>query len=61
MRRRRPPPIDQTITQTSELSKKIPEVSKIEMKITNQAYSTAPAQSVTNSEEPMMKQPTKVP
>ena len=35
MRRRRPPPTNQTITQTSELSKKIPEVSKIEMRITN--------------------------
>ena len=29
MRRRRPPPINQSITQTSELSKKIPEAPKI--------------------------------
>ena len=36
MRGRRPSPINLTITQTSELSKKIPEVSKIEMRITNQ-------------------------
>ena len=33
VRRRRSPPINQTITQTSELSKKIPEVSKIEKKV----------------------------
>ena len=33
MRRRRPPPIYQTINQTSALSKKIPEVSKIEKKV----------------------------
>ena len=51
MRRRRPPPINQTITQTSELSKKIPEVSKIQMSITNQAHSSAPAQSITNSND----------
>ena len=41
MRRRRPLPINQVITQTSELSKKIPDVSKVEMRITNQAHSTA--------------------
>ena len=33
MRRRRPPFINQTITQTSELSMKIPEVSKIDKKV----------------------------
>ena len=49
MRRRRPPSINQAITQTSELSKKIPEVSKIEMRMTNQADFTTPAQSITNS------------
>ena len=49
MRRRRPPPINHTITQTSELSKKISEVSKIVMGITNQADFTTPAQSITNS------------
>ena len=48
MRRRRPPPINQAITQTSELSKKIPEVSKIEMEI-NQADFTTPAQSISSS------------
>ena len=48
MRRRRPPPINQAITQASELSKKIPEVSKIEMRITNQTDFTTPAQSITN-------------
>ena len=47
--RRRLPPINQAITETSELSKKIPEVSNIEMKITNQADVTTPAQSITNS------------
>ena len=51
MRRRRPPPINQTITQTSELSKKIPEASKIELRITNQTDSTAPMQSITNSND----------
>ena len=50
MRRRRPTPIYQTITQTSELSKKIPEASKIESRITNQTHSTAPSQSITNSD-----------
>ena len=47
--RRMLPPINQAITQTSELSKKIPDVWKMEMRITNQAHSTAPAQSITNS------------
>ena len=46
MRRRRPPPINQAITQ---LSKKIPEVSGIEMGITNQADFTTPVQSISNS------------
>ena len=45
MRRRSLLPIIQTITQTLELSKKIPEVSKIESRITNQMHSTAPMQS----------------
>ena len=44
MRRRWPSPINQTITQTSELSKKIPEASKIELRITNQTHSTASTQ-----------------
>ena len=39
MRKRRPSPINQTITQTSELSKKIPEASKIEFQTTNQKLS----------------------
>ena len=46
-----PTSINQTITQTSELSKKIPEASKIELRITNQTDSTAPAQSVTKSND----------
>ena len=33
------------------MSKKIPDVSKVEMGITNQAHSTAPAQSLTNSND----------
>ena len=49
IRRRRPLPINQAITQTSELSKKIPEASKLETGTTNQADSTAPAQSIINS------------
>ena len=44
-----PFPINQAITHTSEVSKKIPEVSKLEMGITNQADFTTPAQSITNS------------
>ena len=48
MRRRRPPPINQTITQTSELSKKIPEVSKIEKKVITHPDFTTPVQSVNN-------------
>ena len=48
MKRRRPPSINQTIAQTSELSKEIPGVSKIEMRITSQAHSSAPAQSINN-------------
>ena len=51
MKRRRPPPLTQTITQTLELSKKIPEVSKIEMRITNQADFKTPVQSITNSND----------
>ena len=47
--RRRPPPINQTITKTTGLSKKIPETSKIESRITNQTDSIAPVQSITNA------------
>ena len=67
MRRRRPPHINQTIIQTSELSMKIPEVSKIETRKTNQAHSSAPAQSITNSNDevthrnPIIKDPTYIP
>ena len=46
MRRRRPPPINQTIIQTSELSKKIPEVSKMERKVISHPDFTTPVQSV---------------
>ena len=45
------PLINQTINQTSEPSKKIPEAPKIELKITNQPDSTAPMQSITNSND----------
>ena len=38
--------ITQTITQISELSKKIPEVPEIELRITNQPDSAAPMQSI---------------
>ena len=48
MRRRRSPPINQTIIQTSELSKKIPEVSKIERKVIPHQNFTTPVQSVSN-------------
>ena len=47
--KKKAPPTNLSITQTSELSKKIPEVSKIEMGITNQADFTTPVQSITNS------------
>ena len=46
IRRRRPPPINQTITQTSELSRQITEVSKIEKKVTSHSHFTTPVQSV---------------
>ena len=49
MGRRRLPPINQAITQTSELSKEIPEVSKIVTGITSQADFTTPVQSITNA------------
>ena len=48
MRRRRPPPINNTISQTSELSKKIPEASKIEKKVITHPDFTTPVQSVNN-------------
>ena len=51
MRRKRPSPINQTITQTSGHSKKIPEASKIESRIANQTHSTSSVQSITNSNE----------
>ena len=47
MRRRRPLPINQTTAQTSELSKKIHKVSKIEMRIRNQAQSSDLVKSIT--------------
>ena len=47
--KKKAPSINQAITQTTELSKRIPEVSKIEMRITNQAYFTTPMQLITNS------------
>ena len=53
MRRRRPSPINQTIIPPSELSQKIPGVTKIERRITNYANSTAPMHSVNNANEGM--------
>ena len=47
--RRRKPPINQTIAQSAESSKKIPEASKIEKKITNQPDFSTPVQSINNS------------
>ena len=46
MGRRRPPSINQSTTQTSKLSKKIPEVSKIENKVITHPYFTTTVQSV---------------
>ena len=46
MRRRRPPPINQTITPTSELSMKISEVSKIENKVITHPDFITPVKSV---------------
>ena len=48
---RRPSPINQTITQTSELSNKNLEVPKIESRITIQPNSAATTQSITNSND----------
>ena len=48
MRRRRLPPINQTIAQSSETSKKISEVSKIEKKIITHPYFMTVVQSVNN-------------
>ena len=47
--RRRKSPIDQTIAQTTEMSKKILEASKIEKKVLNHPDFTTPVQSITNS------------
>ena len=47
--RRRKPPINQTIAQSAEPSKKTPEASKIEKKVINQAGFATPVQSISNS------------
>ena len=47
--RRRKPPINQPIAQSSELSKKIPEVSKLEKKVINQPDFATRVQSISNS------------
>ena len=49
MRRRRLPSTNQIIAQSAELSKKIPEASKIEKKVLNQPDFTTPLQSINNS------------
>ena len=46
-------PINQTITQPSELLQKIPEAAKVETRITNCANSTTPAHSINNTNEGM--------
>ena len=51
MRRRKLLPINQTIIQTSELSQKIPDVSKVETGITNQTYFSVPVQPINNSND----------
>ena len=51
LRRRRPPPINQTIIPPSELSQKIPGATKIETRITNHTNSTAPMHFVNNANE----------
>ena len=53
MKRRRPSPINQTITQPSELSQKIPEAAEIETRITNHANSTTPMHFINNINEGM--------
>ena len=61
MRRRRLPPINQTIAQTAGASKKIPEASKIEKKIINHLDFTTLVQSINHpsieviNRRPMMK------
>ena len=49
MRGRRLPPINQTTAQSAEMSKKIPEASKIEKKVVNHPDFTTQVQSITNS------------
>ena len=44
MRRRRLPPIDQTIPQPAETLKKIPEASKIEKEVINESGFASPVQ-----------------
>ena len=61
MRRRRPPTTNEIITQTSELSKKIPEVSKIEKKVITHPDFITPVQSINSpsmeviNRKPMIK------
>ena len=49
MRRRRLPPINQTTAQSAEMSKRIPEASKMEKKVINHPDFTTPLQSINNS------------
>ena len=51
--RRRPSPINQTITQPSQLSQKTPGATKIETRIMSCANSTAPTHSINNANEGM--------
>ena len=53
MRRKRQSPINQTIIPPSELSQKIPGVTKIETRVTNCANSTAPMHSINNANKGM--------
>ena len=52
--RRRKSPINQTIVWTAEISKKIPEASKIERKVINHPDFTTPVQSINNSNAEVM-------
>ena len=49
MRRRRLHPINQTTDQSAEISKKIPEASKVERKVITHPDFTTPVQSINNS------------
>ena len=53
--RRRKPPINQTIAQSAEMSRKILKASKIEKKLKNQPDLTTPMQSISYSNAEVIK------